>query len=46
MQVESIAECSAILWACIKLPFVFALSIFEWPFTTGFTLLNICMLPV
>ena len=34
MQVKSIAECS------IKLPFaikIFVLSIFEWPFYTGFT---------
>ena len=44
MQIKSIAECS--LWAfCniltfIKLPFVvkiFVLSMFEWPFYTGFT---------
>ena len=46
MQVKSIAECSegrehfAILSTFIKLPVVikiFALSIFEWPFYTGFT---------
>ena len=45
MQVKSIAECSkgghsAILSTFIKLPFVikiFVLSIFEWPFYTGFT---------
>ena len=45
MQIESIAECSkrehsAILLTFIKLPFVikiFVLSIFEWPFYTGFT---------
>ena len=43
MQVKSIAECSkhsAILMTFIKLPFVikiFVLSIFEWPFYTGFT---------
>ena len=43
MQVKSIAECfehSAILLTFIKLPFVikiFVLSIFEWPFYTGFT---------
>ena len=43
MQVKSIAECSkhsAIRLAFIKLPFVikiFILSIFEWPFYTGFT---------
>ena len=43
MQVKSIAECSehsAIFLTCIKLPFVitiFVLSIFEWPFYTGFT---------
>ena len=45
MQVKSIDECSngehsAILLTCIKLPFVikiFVLSIFEWPFYTGFT---------
>ena len=36
-------EHSAILLAFIKLPFVsriFVLSIFEWPFYTGFTVLN------
>ena len=35
-------EHSAILLTCIKLPFVFkifVLSIFEWPFYTGFTVL-------
>ena len=44
MQVKSIAECpgehSAILSTSIKLSFViriFVLSIFEWPFYTGFT---------
>ena len=40
MQVKSIAECSAILLTCIKLPIVIkilVLSIFEWPFYTGFT---------
>ena len=43
MQVKSIAEClehSALLLTFIKLPFVikiFVLSIFEWPFYTGFT---------
>ena len=43
MQVKSIAECSehsAILSTFFKLPFVikiFVLSIFEWPFYTGFT---------
>ena len=43
MQVKSIAECSkhsAILLTFIKLPFVikiFIVSIFEWPFYTGFT---------
>ena len=45
MQVKSIAECSkgrehsAILLTFIKLPVVikiFVLSIFEWPFYTGF----------
>ena len=39
MQVKSIAEHSAILLTFIKLPFVimiFVLSIFEWPFYTGF----------
>ena len=44
MQVKSIAECSnrehsAILLTIIKLAFViqiFVLSIFEWPFYTGF----------
>ena len=51
MQVKSIAECSkgehsAILSTFIKLPFVintfvltFVLSIFKWPFYTGFTVL-------
>ena len=42
MQVKRIAECSmehsAILSTFINLPFViFVLSIFEWPFYTGFT---------
>ena len=40
MQVKSIAEHSAILSTFIKLPFgikIFVLSIFEWPFYTGFT---------
>ena len=45
MKVLSITECSplehsAILSTFIKLPFVikiFVLSIFEWPFYTGFT---------
>ena len=45
---ENIAECSngehsAILPTFIKLPFVikiFVLSIFEWPFYTGFTVLS------
>ena len=40
MQVKSIAECSAVLLTVIKLPIVnkiFVLSIFEWPFITGFT---------
>ena len=44
MKVESIAECSnehsAILSTFIKLPVVikiFVLSIFEWPFYTGYT---------
>ena len=39
MQVKSIAECSLLL-TFIKLPFVikiFVLSVFEWPFYTGFT---------
>ena len=43
MQVKSVAECSkghsAILSTFIKLPVViktFVLSIFEWPFYTGF----------
>ena len=46
MQVKSIAECSkhsAILSTFIKLPFVFKiflLSIFEWPFKTGFTVVT------
>ena len=46
MQVKSIEECScvehsAILSTFIELPFVikiFVLSVFEWPFYTGFTL--------
>ena len=50
MQVKSIAECSKghseILLAFNKLPFViktFVLSVFEWPFYTGFTVgLSIC----
>ena len=40
MQVKSIAEHSALLSTFIKLPFVIkilVLSIFEWPFYTGFT---------
>ena len=49
MQVKSIAECSngSILQyfqPSIKLPFVikiFILSIFEWPFYTGFTVLYV-----
>ena len=49
MQVKSIEECSkgghsAILLTIIKLPFVmkiFVLSIFEWPFYTGFTVIPI-----
>ena len=47
MQVKSVAECSmehsAILSTFIKLSFVikiFALSIFEWPFYSGFTVVN------
>ena len=43
MQVKSVAECSkgafSIFLTFIKLPFVikiFVLSIFEWPFYTGF----------
>ena len=39
-------EHSAILLTCIKLPFVikiFVLSIFEWPFYTGFTVPHGCM---
>ena len=42
MQVKSIAD-SAILSTFIKLPLVikiFVLSIFEWPFYTGFTVLQ------
>ena len=53
MQVKSIAECSkgrehsAILSTFINLPFVIkivVLSIFEWPFYTGFTVFtyNVC----
>ena len=46
MQVKSIAECSkgSILQTLIKLSFVnkiFVLSIFEWPFYTGFTVYRI-----
>ena len=47
MQVKSIAECSehsAILSIFIRLPFVIknlVLSIFEWPFYTGFTVLYV-----
>ena len=55
VQVKSIAECSkgehsAILLTFIdlkKLPFVikiFALSIFEWPFCTGFTVYSVIIL--
>ena len=46
MQVKSIGECSkhsAILLTFIKQPFVikiFVLSIFEWLFYTGFTVLH------
>ena len=39
-------EHSAILSTFIKLPFVikiFVLSIFEWPFHTGFTVHNVCL---
>ena len=50
MQVKSIAECSkghsAILSTFIKLPVViktFVLSIFEWPFYTGLTVLECTM---
>ena len=53
MQVKSIAECSrgehsAILLNFIKIPFVikiFGLSIFEWPFYKGFTVLfvSVCV---
>ena len=44
MQVKSIAEPSAILLTFIKQPLVikiFVLSIFEWPFYTGFTVFQI-----
>ena len=49
MQVKSIAgKHSAILSTFIKLPFavniIFVLSIFEWPLTTGFTVLVWCLL--
>ena len=40
IQVKSIVEHSAILSTFIKLPFIikiFVLSVFEWPFYTGFT---------
>ena len=46
MQVKRIAECSehsAILWIFIKLLVViklFVLSIFEWPFYAGYTVLK------
>ena len=51
MQVKSIAECSkgehsVILSTFIKLLFVikiFVLSIFEWQFYTGFTVVYDCM---
>ena len=54
MQVKSITECSkgehsAILLTFIKLSFVimiFVLSIFEWPFYTGFTVFLILNLKV
>ena len=41
MQVKSIVECSkaAILSTFIKLIKIFVLSIFEWPFYTGITVL-------
>ena len=45
MQVKSTAERSAILLTFINLPFVikiFVLSIFEWPFYTGFTVAQSC----
>ena len=38
-------EYSALLWTFIKLPFdikIFVLSVFEWPFYSGFT---VCRLP-
>ena len=41
-------EHSAILWTFIKLPFVikiFVLSIFEWPFYTGFTVYSLSFPP-
>ena len=44
MQVQSIAELSAILWTFIKLPFAIKaldLPIFEWSLQTGFTVLHI-----
>ena len=40
MKVESVAECSPYTFDLIKLSFVikiFVLSVFEWPFYTGFT---------
>ena len=46
MQVKSIAE-SAIFSTFIKILFVvkiFVLSIFEWPFYTGFTVCTLCVL--
>ena len=39
-------EHSAILLTCIKVPFVikiFVLSIFEWPFYTGFTVTSVLL---
>ena len=39
-MLKGVAECSAILPTCIKLPTVFKtfiLSIFEWPLKTGLT---------
>ena len=47
MQVKSVAEHSAILLTFIKLPVViktFVLSVFEWPFYTGFTVLLLILL--
>ena len=50
MQVKNIAECSnsAILSTFIKLPIVikiFVLSIYEWLFYTGYTVIGFTVIP-